>query len=432
MYQLEIVPQSMVDTKTIVLKPRLDHGDVQLIGQRIKRRLFSRFGLKPKPEDIRLLSCETYFEPYLIIGGEYVLDYCKKHDFKVNVGEKTTKILVGGQEFKSEQTDPNAEKRVVKVKGEEHAHHERQTYFILDRMKREIQPEELPISPFDIQKGDFDLNSSFKSFQISDEMQIEFLKTKIAKRPACVAEIIREVFEITERTIVCYPMYQLTFENAKNRKDATITINGITGEIILSGTKKLATKTIVAFPESTHTQPVRITAQQTHTQPVFNIDYLDETNKTKSVPEESSGPTSPNAEETMTLGFPAKISDEVFTKGDEVTTVVGDIEVPSGATINKDLLVRGTLRIGDRCKIHGKIEALKDITVGASTVINGNLISGGNVTVGSRSRITGSLQAGGCIKVGELATVEGGLRSSPAKETPSGIQLEVVEVEELR
>jgi len=465
MPQAETLPQSMVDIKTIVLKPRLDQGDIQLIGEKVKPRLFAKFGLKPKPDDIRLLASETYFEPYLIIGGKYALDYCKKHVFEVNVSEKTTKVFVAGHEFKSEQTDPKAKNRVIKMTGEEYAHHERQTYFILDRMKREISPEKLPISPFDIQKENSNLNSNFKSINIPDETQIEFLKTKIAKKPDHVAEIIKEVFDITERTIAYYPMYQLTFENTKNQKDATITINGITGEIILSGTKKLDVKTIVTFPISTSTQPIETAAYQTaQTQTVVNISPAEgatdtiknvseedesslqtiseaeeatdtiknvseedesslqtiseaeeatDTIKNVSEEDESSLQTISEAEETTALGFPAKISGDVFTVGDDVTAVVGDMEVPSGTTINKNIAVKGALRIGDNCRIHGKLEVLKDITVGADTVIDGDLISGGNVFVGPRSLITGSVKAAGVFEIEENAVVEGVCTQTP-------------------
>jgi len=441
MPQAETLPQSMVDIKTIVLKPRLDQGDIQLIGEKIKPRLFAKFGLKPKPDDIRLLASETYFEPYLIIGGKYTLDYCKKHVFEVNVSEKTTKVFVAGHVFESEQTDPKAKNRVIKMTGEEYAHHERQTYFILDRMKREISPEKLPISPFDIQKENSNLNSNFKSINIPDETQIEFLKTKIAKKPDHVAEIIKEVFDITERTIAYYPMYQLTFENTKNQKDATITINGITGEIILSGTKKLDVKTIVTFPISTSTQPIETAAYQTaQTQTVVNISPAEgatdtiknvseedesslqtiseaeeatDTIKNVSEEDESSLQTISEAEETTALGFPAKISGDVFTVGDDVTAVVGDMEVPSGTTINKNIAVKGALRIGDNCRIHGKLEVLKDITVGADTVIDGDLISGGNVFVGPRSLITGSVKAAGVFEIEENAVVEGVCTQTP-------------------
>jgi cytoskeletal protein CcmA (bactofilin family) len=431
MFQVETMPQSIVDMRIIVLKPRLDLGDVKLIEEKIKPRLFSKFGFKPKSEDLKLLGSEIYFEPYLIIGGKYVIDYCRKHVFKVNVTERTTKVFIAGQEFNSEQSDPKKKNKIITMTGQENAHYERQTYFILDRMKREIPTEKLPISPFDFQNENFANKSNFKSIQISDEFQIEFLKTKIAQRPSDVAEILKEVFDVTERTIAYYPMYQLVFENLRNRTEASVTINGVTGEIVLNGAKKLAIKTIVAFPESTDSRPVEITAHQGQTHPVLRVG-TPETDETKIAPEKikSNVMTSPISEEERSLGFPLGIP-KVFTKIDEETAIEGDVDVPSGATIKRDLIVRGTLRIGDNCKIHGKLEAMKNVAVGVNTLIYGDLISGGNVEVGAHSIITGFLQAAGCIQVSEQVTIEGGLRSTPLKRASSGIQLDVVEVAEL-
>ena len=157
MFQVETMPQSIVDMRIIVLKPRLDLGDVKLIEEKIKPRLFSKFGFKPKSDDIKLLGSEIYFEPY---------DYCKKHVFKVNVTERTTKVFIAGQEFNSEQSDPKKKNKIITMTGQENAHYERQTYFILDRMKREIPTEKLPISPFDFQNENFANKSNFKSLQI--------------------------------------------------------------------------------------------------------------------------------------------------------------------------------------------------------------------------------------------------------------------------
>ena len=82
MFQAETLPQSMVEVKTIVLKPRLDQGDIELIGDKIKPRLFSRFGFKPRPENVRLICSELYFEPYLLIGGKYVPTIAKNTSLK--------------------------------------------------------------------------------------------------------------------------------------------------------------------------------------------------------------------------------------------------------------------------------------------------------------------------------------------------------------
>ena len=687
--QVETLPQSMVDVKTIVLKPRLDRNDVRSIGENLKPQLFSKFGFKPKPEDTKLLASEQYFEPYLIIGGKYVLDYCRKHVIEAEVDQKTTKVFIAGEEFNSKETDPKTKRRVLELSGEEHAHHEKQGYYILDRMNREVPPEKLPLSPFVEIEQDYELNYSFKRMHLSDDAQIDFLRAKIAQRPTDVAEIIKEVFDITERIIANYPMYLLTFENAKKQKEQTVTVDGITGETVLNGASPLTSKTtqdsqeilesqiweptlrmtktepqttptpdiastiakdelevslrddhIVepqlshlaiciedqaetghetvipvskyveaslkedlattrapthptvfnevqaervsevvpavtkndmevskekteitepelaapVVPEDAHPerqikqipdivlsaakdevsespkeekviesppQPVvcwedqadaavkaiaralavlKATEQaankEVHVKPVLNavpsvaktnpessqkedekvdiklaeptareevqakavpplskhdiedaprdsqLVQQDESEKTTSLEQEqteptmyilppaatdsainipkvktiqTAEPTQPDENgdnESTILGFPAKIHGAIVDIDDNLTTIDGDVEIPSGTNIDKNLVIKGSLRIGDNCRGRGKLEAFKDITVGADTIINGDLISGCNIFVGPRSLINGTVEASGVFGIEKDAIVEGGARTA--------------------
>ena len=420
MPQVETLPQSLAKTIQIVLKPRLDQNDIQLIGDKIKPRLFSRFGFNSKSESIRLLYTETYFEPYLIISGEYILDYCRKHTFKLNVKGNANRIFVGGQEYRSEKTEklePDSDNKTFKIVGESYARCERQAYYILDRMMTEIPPEKLPLSPFD-KRNKLDRRFTFKKFEISDEAQIEFLKNKIVQRPANLAEIIKETFDITDRTLAYYPMYQLTFENLKNKESAIVTINGITGETILNFTKKLAVKTIIKFSPTAKKQLEKTIQKEPTAKKQLEKTIQKEPTAKKQLIE-------PDTEENITLGFPAKLSGETFTVGDNVTAIIGDMNVPSGTYINKTLVVKGILVIGNNCKVHGNLKVLKDVTIGAGTIIDGNLVSGGNIVVGSHALITGSIQAAGHIKMGEHASIERGLSASSKDETRSDIELEV-------
>jgi len=528
MLQVETLPQSIVDIKTIILKPRLDQGEIQLIGEKIKSQLFSKFGFKPKPDEIKLLASEEYFEPYLFISGKYVLDYCKKHVIEAEVDNKTTRLFVAGQEFNSKVTDPKTRRRVVEMTGEEHVHYEKQGYYVLDRMNREISPERLPLSPFAVREKSSELNYLFKRMHISDETQIDFLKTKIAQRPADVAEIIREIFDITDRTIAYYPMYLLTFESAKKRKEATVTIDGITGEMVLNGTRNLGVNTIlasrqliepqitervvreevqpepqiesipdvvpsaaddgsktsqaiksqVARPlvcEEVRSEPVPevvpavakndmevsqkedeviefkhfepVVREEVHVEPVAEVvppvaedgvesvskdshiiqpaqleetaSYEEQTEPVYILPPGSTDDTLkvPKEEETIQtiqpdhnertiLGFPARILGKVVEIDDNLTTVDGDVEIPSGTNINKDLVVKGSLKIGDNCRGHAKLKAFKDITIGADTIIDGDLISGGNIFVGPRSLVNGVVEASGVFEIEKDAVVE--------------------------
>jgi cytoskeletal protein CcmA (bactofilin family) len=240
-----------------------------------------------------------------------------------------------------------------------------------------------------------------------------------------VAEIIREVFDITDRTIAYYPVYQLTFENGKNGKDATVTVNGVTGEIFLNKTKKLAAKTIIDPDQGTGIRSNLATLYEVAPpEPILNFNPPETTKSAQTFPKEKETiqPTK-FEEETMILGFPAKITGKVFTEGNNMAAVVGDIEIPPRTSVNKTLVVKGTLRIGENCKVRGKLKA-QNINVGAKTIIDGDVISGENGLFGSGVLITGRLQAGGHIRIGEQATINQGSDLDPTAEMDNNIQLE--------
>jgi hypothetical protein len=565
--QVETLPQSMVDVKTIVLKPRLDPGDIHSMGDKVKPRLFSKFGFKPKPEDIRLVASELYFEPYFIIGGKYVLEYCRKHVLEAELDKRTTKLFVAGQEFNTKLSHSKARGRYVELMGEEHVHYEKQGCYILDRMKREVSPQRLPLSPFVVRENGSELNHLFKRMHFSDETQIDFLKAKIAQRPSDVAEIMKENFDITDRTIAYYPVYLLTFENVKKRREATVSIDGISGEIVLNritkipanatstsreilqpqiadhvvgeaGQIELQFKAISDVFASVRTEKAKVSQKEapitesqlsqravceedheyfssvsegndeaTLKENQINVDqtarfgvccevgvkpvqdvvlsateseegvfqeknevidskpteqvvcdkvYADPvpdsvspvtggefensakdgqiakltrpdrasgleqqqeriyvlppgaTDSTLNVPKEEQTiqATQSDGNERTILGFPARIYGEVIEINDNVTTVDGDVEIPSGTNIDKNLVVRGSLKIGDNCRGHGKLKASKDITIGAETIIDGDLISGGNIFVGPRSYIKGVVEAAEVFEIEKDAVVE--------------------------
>ncbi len=235
MAETEILPQRIVDTKTIILKSRLNSSTVRLQGDELKTNFFVRFGfVKPRREDVLLVSFNKYYEPYIVIGGKYSIDYCKKYNYVLTVEDKTQEIFIDGKKLRPEPLAPGRTSKVIKLVGEEHAHYENETYLILDRMMREVSPTNLLFAPFECElenqpKVDYDLRKP----KMSIEDEIAFLRSRVAKRPPDVAEIIREIFEINERIIIYNPIYELTYKNVRNGKQVTALINGISGEVIL-------------------------------------------------------------------------------------------------------------------------------------------------------------------------------------------------------
>jgi hypothetical protein len=234
MAEIEILPQKIVDTSTIILKTRLDPSRVKLQGEKLKTGFFNRSGLlKPKPQDILLVAFSKYYEPYILIGGKYSIDYAKRHNYALKVEDKTQALFIDGKKLKPEPLSLEDNVRVIKLVGEEHSHYENETYMVLDRTLQEVTPENLFFAPFESDVESKPVDYDLRKIQISMEEEISFLRSRIAKRPPDVAEIVREIFEINERMIIYSPIYELTYKNKKTGKNVTALINGITGSVMI-------------------------------------------------------------------------------------------------------------------------------------------------------------------------------------------------------
>jgi len=206
----------------------------RLLGEKVKDKFFVRLGfLKPKPEEIRLISVDKYYEPYIVVGGKYAIDYCKRRVYAIKVDEEVQEIVIAGKKFKPEPPSPKKPFSVIKIEGEGHFHYEDEAYFILDRMGREVLPEQLSFAPSEKRLENLtELDVKLREVKISSEQEIEFLRSRIVNRPADVDEVTREWFEVNERTMICVPRYELTFQKVKTGKEAIVEIDGITGKII--------------------------------------------------------------------------------------------------------------------------------------------------------------------------------------------------------
>lgn len=225
----EALPAKMVERKTVILKSRLDATMVKLLGEKIKTRFFSRRSfLKPKPQEIQLVCVDKFYEPYIIVGGKYAIDYCKKCLLPVRVSEKMQEIFILGKEFK-----PSPSGNVVKLEGEGHFHYEDEGYFVLDKWGHEVSPEQLSYAPpeEELEKV-VKVATKLREVKISPKQEIEFLRSRIAKRPSDVEEILNELFEVTERTVIYRPTYELMFRDLKTGIEAIVEIDGTTGKII--------------------------------------------------------------------------------------------------------------------------------------------------------------------------------------------------------
>lgn len=234
MPEFEIMPHKIAEKKTLILQSRLDDCWINSRGEALKRSLVPKHRLfGPRTEDVSFLSSSKYYEPYIILGGKYSIDYCKRHVYAIEVNDETQKMNFGGEVFKCENSLSQISK-TLKIAGEEHLHYENETYIVLDRFMMEVSPERFPLAPFESRlENSKESELDLRRAKMSLESEIDFLRSRIAKRPDDVSEIIRENFEITQRLQVYRPFYELAFQNIKNGKLCTTVMDGITGEMIV-------------------------------------------------------------------------------------------------------------------------------------------------------------------------------------------------------
>ena len=413
----KVLPQKIVDTKIVILRSRLDFNTIRFQIEDLKRKFFAKRGfLKPKAEEIQLVGYEKYYEPYIVIGGKYAIDYYKKHAFALKVGKQVRKISIAGKEY--EPVDSKLGKkseRIIHLKGEEYAHYEKETFFVLDRLRREISPDSFSFAPYDVQfENTTDTNLNLRKLSISVYEIIELLRSKIARRPPDLAEIIREIFEINENTIVYRPFFEVAFHNTKTNKHVTLRVDCVSGEKVLDKSAAINMRTSCshsslddsadfritkAKPVSVNSkQPTSLVCNQSSNSPEINLSEPLKTSEFNGREANASGGK-------VTLKFPANVIGEVFEVGDNVTAVVGDLEIPSGTIVNDTLVVKGKLKIGDNCRLSRKVKVLGDVTVGYDTVIDGDIVSGGTIVIGSNSLIGGRIKAARSVVFGENVVV---------------------------
>lgn len=230
--EIAVLPQLIIDRKTIVLKSRFNPTTAKLMCEKIKGRMFVSLGFS-RTEEMRLISVDKFYEPYLIVGGKYSIDHCRKHIFTIKVDGEALDIVIFGKKLKP-KTLSNTFKE-IEIEGEAHFHYEDETYCILDKSGREVASGQIPYAPSEKQPMEklAEVDTKLGEVEISPDEEINFLRSRIVKRPSHVGEITREIFEVSVRSMVYVPMYQLTFQNTKTGKRAIVKIDGISGKIVI-------------------------------------------------------------------------------------------------------------------------------------------------------------------------------------------------------
>jgi len=233
------VPENIAARKVIVYKSRVDPAMLKQKAEEMKNELFVKRFSKPKPEDIHVVSVDKHYEPYVLVDAKYRIDYFTKKIYTFEVDEKANEVKILGESFKPQMiaipdTEPEQFRQVITLEGLEGSFYEDKTYFILDKTGHEILPDQVPIAPSEDnpQKILKEFAQKAEKVKISNREVIAMAKSKLIKRPPDVDIIDNEAFQVTEYAIIYNPIYKITFRNLKNKKEKTVSIDGVSAEII--------------------------------------------------------------------------------------------------------------------------------------------------------------------------------------------------------
>lgn len=228
-HMLSTCTDKIVPRKTVVYETLVDPTVIKVSGERIKRQLFTRFGiLKPKSVPIELFSMKKYYEPYIVISGRYFLDYYRMCDYHLSIDNEVSEVILLNRKFYPEKHQNSTAS--IKLEGEERLVVEKKAFCMLARNGQEANLEMLPSAPSEknpeetITKNDIE--------EIDSEADVDFVRKRLVHRPENLSRIVTEVFEISERVVIYVPRFELTYINAYTYQKKSVEFDGVTSKRI--------------------------------------------------------------------------------------------------------------------------------------------------------------------------------------------------------
>jgi hypothetical protein len=216
--------------KTIVYKTLIDPAVLRIAGEKNKCRLFNdSLFWRYRPEEIDFVSIEKYYEPYIAVNGKYSVDYYRQGTYTVKVGKEVKEVLLFNHTHRPEETTTaTGSEHKIKIEVEERLFKEKRAFLFLNCYGQDAKFSEFPSGPSE--KNPEDLIKDFKMREISPNMDVDIIRSRIAERPYDVKRIVEEVFQIDERSLVYAPRFTLTYKCLKTGKEASIVFDGVTAK----------------------------------------------------------------------------------------------------------------------------------------------------------------------------------------------------------
>ncbi len=226
---LSVCTDKIVPRKTVVYETLVDPTVIKVAGERLKRQLFTKFGiLRSNSSPIELVSMEKYYEPYIVISARYFLDYYRMCDYTVSIDNNVEEVILLNQKFYPQKCQNSAAS--IKLEGEERLVIEKKSLFMLAQNGQEANLETLPSAPSE--KNPEETIAKYGIKEIDSETDVDFVRKKLVHRPDNLSRIVNEIFEVGERVVIYTPRFKLTYVNANTYQQKSIEFDGVTSRRI--------------------------------------------------------------------------------------------------------------------------------------------------------------------------------------------------------
>jgi len=237
--------EKIAERNTVVYETCIEPNVIETIGEKIKRQLFTRFRfIKPKPEEIQLVSIDKYYEPYIMVSGRYFVDYFRKCTYSVKVDNRVQEIIIANQKYRPDQPTVSSEKgnSMLKLHGEERLTTEVKASLILDKFGQEVTPGELTSTT--PEKNPNEILAAFGVKEIDQDADLHIIRSRIFKRPRDINKVVTELFEVNDRAVIYTPRFRVLYTNLKTGEMKAVEFDGITAQRIQRPHPQLSRKPI--------------------------------------------------------------------------------------------------------------------------------------------------------------------------------------------
>ncbi len=230
----EAIPEKIADRKIIVYKTLIDPTVIKLATEKVKDRLFVKFGfLKPSPGQIQQISFEKDYEAYVVVDGRYYIDYYRKRIYAIKVDDRAQEVILLSQTFKPENSSAPSPGKVVRIEGEERLVHDKKAYIVLSAEGKEVSPKRIPSAPSEAHSKKIAAEiESTKKIEMPPNEELDIMRNKIVKRPPEIERVVKELFEVLDRAVIYTPIYRVKFQNAKTGEVKTVKFDGVTARLL--------------------------------------------------------------------------------------------------------------------------------------------------------------------------------------------------------